>query len=137
MEIGRVANNFDKNSCSVTLFFFPYYCLISLSYSMVTYISLNGYSDFYYISLKNTFWNKSNFTTLLNYKTFLPIGMMTSTTKNMVLLIAILMLEYIINLQDSTDNKSPSNIKKKSQKTDNYICHILTFLSKLYAFTNS
>ena len=39
------------------------------------------------------------FTTLLNYKTFLPIGMirgmMTTTTKNMVLLIAILMLADI------------------------------------------
>ena len=41
------------------------------------------------------------FTTLLNYKTFLPIGMMTTTTKNMVLLIAILMLADMINSQDS------------------------------------
>ena len=33
------------------------------------------------------------------------------------------MLADMINSQDSTDNKSPSNIKKKSQKTDNYMSH--------------
>ena len=38
------------------------------------------------------------------------------TTKNMVLLVAILMLADMINSQDSTDNKSPSNIKKNPKR---------------------